>query len=289
MATNYYVTTSTDGVERTPDGEIAWEVPDPEAALPAEPTFGRRLLVRDEAALLDVLSEVVYRAEVVEGGEEERPGVLVASSARLVSRTAWDPLSAAYFALDCAEHAVGDAGEVELPTGLTLAGAIADARAFLAASSGTDGDGVGRLARFSAARRLRREGRRIGDLALEMLETDLQEQLDATDDPAWTKTTATGDAVLAAVETLRHLAAPHYVGAREQNAEPEHAGEPVIEPTLIETPFGPWMIGAQHESPYLSSGALAREAALRAREAAGDRADEERRWQASRLGEVLES
>ncbi len=287
MAAQYYVTTSVEGFERTPAGEIAWRLPEEGSDGPAEITRGERLVLRQLPQLLDVLEEVVFLAEPVEEGREEAPGELAVSSARLLSRTAWDPLRAANFALDCAARVVGDAGDVELIKGLTLAGAIADARRYLAEANSEKEGSLGRLARYSAARRLRKEGGRIGDLALEMLEQDLTEELDATADPAWAMTTATGDAVLAAVETLRHLAAPHYVGTRELNAERPETEGPAVDLMPISTPFGPLMVGAEHESPYLSSGALAREAAFRAREVVGEHEAEERTWQAARLAEAL--
>ncbi|HVB06084.1 MAG TPA: hypothetical protein VNF07_07575 [Acidimicrobiales bacterium] len=286
MAARYYVTTSALGVERTSEGDVEWALPDAGAPLAAETTFGERLVLRSADALLDVLEEAVYVAEPLGEAVEELPGSLVVTSARLLQQTGWAPRSAAEFALDCAGHVLGEAGDLELPTGFTLAAAIEDARNYLSRSSGDTGR-IGRLARLAAARRLRKEGERIGDLALAALQADLAEELDATSDRAWTLLTATGDAVLAAVETLRYLASPGYIAAREENAEHAEAAEPGIEPTLLQTPFGPVMLGAEHQSPYLSAGALARDAAFRAREAAGEASSAEREWQVGRLEQAL--
>jgi hypothetical protein len=290
MAGPYYVTTSEHGTEHTPDGDLQWLLPAEDASQPAEATEGPRLVLRQLSDLIDVLDDAIFTAEPLTDGEEQRHGELIVTSARLLQRTPWGPASAALFALDCAAHVLGDMGDVELPVGFTLASAIADARSYLHDATDEVGVRLGRLARFSAARRLRRTGAKIGEIALAMFEEDISSDLDANSDPTWATTTAAGDAVLAAVEALRHIAAPRYIAAREEAAEHEEPNDPGVTPSAWQTPWGPIMVGAEHESPYLSAGALARETAFRAREAVGLPAEvAERAYQASRLAEILES
>ena len=69
------------------------------------------------------------------------------------------------------------------------------------------------LARFAALRRLRRLGSEVGDASLARMSRDLGDDLDALDDPAWTTLAACSEAVLAALEALRHLAMPRYRAA----------------------------------------------------------------------------
>jgi hypothetical protein len=290
MAALLYVSTSEQGIERTPDREVLWELPKAsDTPQPAAPTHGERLVLRNAASLLDVIDDLVFVAEPLEAGVEEAHSVLVVRSARLLRRTPWDPTSAALFALDCAAHVLGESGGVELPGGITLAGALDDARSYLSEDDEQAGGRLGRLARFSAARRLRRAGETIGDVAHGLFEEDVQRDLDANLDATWATTAAAGDAVLAAVEALRHVAAPRYVAAREETAERDETGSPVLAAGPWQTPWGPVMLGVEHDSPYLPAGALAREAAFRAREAVGvEAAESERRFQAERLSEVLE-
>lgn len=297
IAPKYFVATDEHGVERLSGEPVRWTVPsngDPSIAL-TRPD-GQPLVLREPIALLDTLDDVIWVAEAVEGlAEGPGTGAVTAISARLVHRTTWEPASAARFAIDCAEHAIGRAAEVELPSGQTIAEVLRDARTFL--DSATDpGAPLGLLARLGTVRRLKRENRLMGDLAYGLSVEDISNELDTTLDVAWTSAASVADSLFAALEALRHLALPRYVRAREGAAVEQgtHGNGDPVQPSIFTTPWGPVTIGGEYESPYLPAAIAAREAALRAREAVRDRdgADAEqaeRAWQAARLAGLLET
>jgi hypothetical protein len=106
------------------------------------------------------------------------------------------------------------------------------------------------------------------------------------------------DAVLTAIEALRHHALHHLYLAieesreeREEHANPEH-GRATRLPTALVTPFGNVEIGGPLVLNYEPAWVGAREAARHARLAVGERSGSEaeateRAWQAERLAQVL--
>jgi hypothetical protein len=291
----YFVATDEFGVERMSGDPIQWTVPSKaDTSIDLTRPDGRPLVIREPIALLDSLDDVIWIAEAVGPViETHGDGKIVVQAARLVHRTSWAPASAARFAIDCAEHAIGNAGEVVLPNGQSIAQALNDARAFL--DSATDPAAhLGHLARVATIRRLKRENRLVADLAYGLSMEDISAELDTTLDVAWTSAASAADSLFAALEALRHLAFPRYVRARENLAVEQnaHGGTDTVQPGIFTTPWGPISIGADHESPYLPAAIAAREAALRAREAVRDRGGAnaeiaERRWQAEHLRSSL--
>jgi hypothetical protein len=293
----FYVATDAHGVEHRASEEIRWPLPQDggegvEVVAPA----GVTLALRRSESLLEVLDELVFVARPGHGVlvVSDPDGTHQVTSAALVRGTAWDGPSAAAFALDCAEHVLGEAATVELPGGHLLGDVLVDARRYLERSVDTD-DRLGLLARLATARRLRRAGARLGDVALGLSMEDLRNDLDATLDPAWTTAAAVEDAVLAALEAIRHIALPRYVAAREESAgqQASDVTEP-IEPRVWSTAWGPVVTGAEHESPYLPAALAARETALRARETVRSRGggvaeEAERRYQSELLVSYLEA
>ena len=293
----YFVATDEYGVERLSGEPVRWAVPsNGEASVSLTRPDSRPLVLREPFALLDILDEVIWTAEP---GDDPAPGsqegAITARSARLVHRTAWDATTAARFAIDCAEHGIGKAGEVELPNGQTIADVLVAARGFL--DSATDPDAhLGLLARIGTVRRLKRENRLVGDLAYGLSVEDISNELDTTLDVAWTSAASVADSLFAALEALRHLALPRYVRARESAAVEQgtHGSDDPVQPRIFTTPWGPITLGGEHESPYLPAAVAARDAALRAREAVRDRDGSEaehaeRQWQAERLTALLET
>jgi hypothetical protein len=286
----YYVVTDATGSARNGEIERHFELHEG-----AGPDDGGPVALVDVTALLSCLDEVVFEAEPIGSTSEVEPGVWHADDARLVHRTPWDARGAASFALSCVEHVIGADRSVEIPGGQTLGAVLDDAKRFLEES---DGEGEGRLAKLSrlaTARRLHRSGEHIGDLARGRLGEDLAEEIAITSDPDWTLLASTVDAVLAAVEALRHVALPNYVTDREEagGARDTSDGTSYV-PRIYTTPWGNFAIGAEHEPPYLPTSLLAREAALRARETVTDRAGEaagnaEATWQVSLLASILEA
>ncbi len=250
-------------------------------------------MLRTNAALLEVLDELVFLAEPVPPlGDEGGPVVQVAR-ARLLSGTSWDAKSAARFGLDCVGHGLGDAADLTLPHGKSLGEVLSDARAFLDQSSEEAEQRLSVLARLSAARRLKKSANEIGELAFETLREDLANELDATEDAAWTTIAAFGDAVIAVVEALRHLALPRYIGAKEDNPDAARMSGPAIGASVFTTPWGPVMLGGEYRSPYMPAALSAREAAMRTREAIAERSGNqaalaEHAWQAQHLLELLQ-
>lgn len=286
-----YVATDTAGIERRDGVELQWDLP--EASGRPGSAIGKPVLIYNAAGLLDHLDEVISVAEAIGTASPEADGALKVDDARLTGPTPWNAELAARFALDCAQHVLGDAGDVALPNGAVLADVVADARRYLDGSDEPEGR-LAWLSRLNAARRLRASGTRVGDAARSVLVEDLAAELDAAEDPAWSLLASVADAVLAAVEALRHVALPRYANGREQLAgeRDAHAGEAVV-PSLFVTAWGPVEFGAEHESAYMPASHLAREASFRARETARQRdpaeLQAETAWQADTLEKLLGS
>lgn len=291
-----YVTTTTDGLDRSAEQALTWRLPELKGGQwrPGEITESdsSSLVLRHGDALLDVLDEAIFIAQPEPESLEQTSPELRVARARLVAGTNWDTTVAARFGLDCVEHGLGDAADVELPHGKTLGEVIADARAFLDRSSDDAEQHLSVLARLSAARRVKKSASEIGEVAFETLREDLANELDATEDSAWNTVAAFGDAVIAVVEALRHVALPRYIGARENSPDPGAASAPAVQPRVFGTPWGPVMIGGEYRSPYLPAAIAAREATVRIREAIAERSGEkacriERAWQVAHLEELL--
>lgn len=298
MNESLYVSTDAEGVEHSAAGKIIWSLP-PESN-PTVAEAGHSLSLRRPAALLEVLEEEIYRAEPTTEVEPDQDGVASVSSARLIERTSWSSESATLFALDCAERALRDAPDATLPDGTQLQEVIADARKMLGGTASDASHRLGYFASLSALRRLRRDRVEVADLSLAHMVEDEAKDLDALDDPAYTAIIPVADAVLAAIEALRHHVLPRFYTTLSDIAEdneearsldrehPEHAPLPA-QPT----PFGPIMFGSGSSVlRFAPSGSSAREAARHARMAAlsrqGPEAEiNERAWQADRLAELL--
>ena len=288
-----YVSTDRLGVQRQgAPAEQAWEPPGPSApggassAAPGGPALELRLL----PALLEVLDERVFLAEVLEAAPSSVPGTVGARAARLVAEQAWDPGRAAGFALDCVEHAFSEEADLELPRGRTIGGVLAEARAALDRAGREEPGLFASLGRLAAASHLRRTRALLGSTAVALAREDDEDERDLLDDPAWTALAALGEAVLAALEALRLAVAPRYVANEEEAAESgDHAPAKVTE---VLTPWGMVAVGAEHLPQHLPAARCAAEAAERCRQAVADRdgapaGAEERDWQAERLGAVL--
>jgi hypothetical protein len=293
MNDHLYVATGAGGVEHTAAGEIAWQLPDEATGTPgAETRDGHPLVLRRAAALLDALDENIYRAEAL--GELKDSGDRVeTTSARLVSKTRWDTVVAASFAIDCAEHALEGTEHLALPDGEELAPILAGARLVLEGDERGSDERLGFLARLAAVRRLRKLRASLSEAVFASTTSDLGDDFDALDDPKWATLAASEEAVLAALEAVRHVALPRYVRSREEAVDEHPGGEPPTSNPLFMTPWGPIAFGAEHQSPYVAAWTAARDAAVRAREAAHDRGGDEAQaaelnWQAGRLEEVLE-
>lgn len=288
MGDRQFLVTDAAGITRA--GEIEQRIDLAEGAVPtAEGLF--ELL--DPTALLDALDEVIFEAEAVGPTNEVTTGVVQATSVHLLRRTPWDVRNAASFALSCVEHVIGADREVTIPGGHTLGSVLEDAKGFLSEAGGEREGRLAQLSRLATARRLRHAGESVGDVARGRLTEDLAVEIDAVDDPEWTLLASIVDAVLATVEALRHIALPNYVAEREQagGERDEQIGSGLI-PQILTTPWGPFAIGAEHESTYVPTSHLAREAAFRARECvfgqAGDAArTTEAEWQAAQLQAIL--
>ncbi len=297
MSECLYVATNAEGVETTATGEISWNLPEVtgDTTSPGQPTRppSGELVLRRAAALLDALDQRIFFAEPLETTGETRD-MVTAQSARLTAETAWGVEGAARFALDCASHVLDEAtAATALPDGSRLGQVVAEARVILDRTSPESEQRLGLLARLAAVRRLHRLGGELGDEALAQLSGDLGSDLDALDDPAWTTIAACSEAVLAALEALRHLAMPRYARSREEAVDEHQAGEPGAPSAVIPTPWGPIALGAEHRSPYEPAWTAAREAAARARESASDGAGPkaeaaERTFQAELLKQALQ-
>lgn len=293
MTEQLYVATDARGVQHAEGGDVTWHLPPPSG--PASETVapgGGRLALRTAAALVDELDERIFVAAPA-GATTGLDGIVEVGAARLVAETAWDVATAARFALDCAEHVLGEAADAPLPGGATLGEIVTDARRVLERSGDGAEQRLGLLARLFAARRLRHRGEVLGDVAFETLVEDSGEALEALDDPAWAAVATVRDAVLGAVEAVRYLALPRYIAARESAYEETRDGDadpPSTAAGTFMTPWGPITIGAEHHRGFEPAWVAARDTALRARDTVrgtGGDDDQERSWQAARLAELL--
>lgn len=300
MNDRLYVSTGRDGRSRTFSGEVVWDIPTPGTG-PGAPSKGNGspLELRRLDGLLDQLGERIFVVEAT--GPSDAPGgigtvvdgpVLAVGSARIVEETRWDDRMAARFALECAVHAVGGDGDVELPHGRTLESVLEGIRSELD-RSGPSADGwLGRLATMAAVRRLRRAGADVNALALAAARDDEATGVELLDDPAWTTMAAIGEAVLASVEALRYLARPGYVAGQEEIVEEKAWSEPSSPVQIEETPWGAVAPGVEHISTYVAAATCAEQAAERSRQAVADREGPEaglaeRAWQVELLERLL--
>lgn len=283
-----FVPTNASGEQRVGETAVSWPLPGPpgEGQAPGDPVDaepGAPIELLDGDALLDRLEERIFTAEVLEAeGDTVR-------RARLTKETGWNQKESARFALDCAEHVVGDWSRLRLPSGASLAEILAAAREAVERQGAATAEQQGllqRLSRLALARRLRGLGRELGDLALQVTLEDEVADLDALDDPAWTAMASIRDAVLAAVEAVRHHVLPRLL-ERESEPDARHEGG---HPEVLTTPWGNLAVGER--SAAVPGWVAARDAAERARQAAADRGgtaaeEEERLWQAERLAQAL--
>lgn len=281
-----YVVTDADGVQHLEGYERRWPLPVPDGAdwqpggLVEPDEHGAPVLI-DAAGLLERLGTRIFAAEPV--GD--------AGAARLVAGTAWSDRLAASFALDCVEHAlpsIPGTGDAELPSGDTLAEVIAAARAYLDGEP-RDAKRLGYLARRAARRRLRRDADQLSDAAFEETARAEGEDREVLDDPIWETVAAAHEAVLAAVEAVRHLAMPSLSDHEARVFERRKAAG--VEVTEVDTPWGLFPVGGGGPR-YAPGWAAARDSAERAREAVGDEIGPEaeaaeRAWQVGHLVELL--
>jgi len=295
---NLYVPTDAKGVEYYLDQEFQWPLPrgaghpgewlTSDEKLAGPNLSGLPLFSLD--ALLENIGERIFLAEIApgSGAEANLPGVVEVDSARLVRATPWDVKAAANFALDCAERVLHDPAALRLPSGATLADLLQAAHSWLDNSTG-DTSLLGRISRIATARRLRRRAGALGDLAFSVTVADEAADVDALDDPDWEALAATRDAVLSAVEAIRHEAFPQLLES-ENVRYAEDGGTLEPPPEAVDTPWGSFVAGRR--AGIVPAWVAARDAADRARNAAEDAngheaGEAERAWQRSRLFEAL--
>jgi hypothetical protein len=282
-----FVATDADGLQHHDGHRRRWPLPVREGAVwqpgdVVEPDEHGAPVVLDAGQLLDQLGECVFVAEPA--GD--------AGAARLVAGTSWSEKEAAAFALDCVEHIleiVPGSADAELPDGGTLGAIIASARQYLETGTG-DAHRLGFISRIAASRRLRRESTAIGDAAFTAATQAEGQGVDILSDPAWETLAAARDAVLAAVEAVRHVAFP-FLADRETRRYEAHEERRVAEVDQVDTPWGRFAVGGAGPK-YAPSWVAARDAAERSRQAAADLSgpaagDAERSWQVGRLVERL--
>jgi len=280
-----YVATDSDGTQHHERSPRRWPLPERTdagwvAGRAVAPDGSGAPVTLDADELLAKLGDRIFAAEVLPDG-----------GARLTAGTSWSEYQAACFALDCVEHLlpqVPGTGGAQLPTGDTLVGTVEAAKAYLAGETGR-AERLGEIARLAASRRLRRDAEEIGDEALIEISRDEGDDLEAFDDPIWVTLAASRDAVLAAVEAVRHHAMPGLAEHESRHFEQLEEGKPV-QGRLVESPWGSMTIGGAPR--YAPGWAAARDAAERARQAVveenGPAAGEgERAWQVARLTELL--
>ena len=283
----YFVPTDADGGQHVGDDVTSWPLPsvaDDGRVIPGEeiePEMGAPLVLRDLDGLLEDLGERIFLAEIVGEGAGER--------ARLREETAWSLHAAARFALDCAEHALVGADDLGLPSGTSLKEVVGSARSFLDEDEKTKDGLLQKMSRLALARRLRRLGSEVADVALVLTAEDERADLDAIDDPRWSTVAAIREAVLSAVEAIRHDAFPRLLEGenRRYEADALAVDEP---PDVISTPWGEFTLG--NRAGVVPAWVAARDAAARAREATADSkgaeaGEAERRWQRDRLAAAL--
>jgi len=283
-----YVVTDADGQQHHDGRRRTWPLPARQAdggwsaGAVVEPDDEGAPVLFDMDQLLEDLGQCIFVAERVAD----------TGAAHLCAGTSWSEKSAASFALDCVAHilqSVPGSAEAELPGGGTLGAIIASARGYLASGTGDDHK-LGFVSRLATARRLRRDSTAIGDAAFAAAVHSEGENLDVLSDPAWETLAAARDAVLAAVEAVRHVALPFLVDreTRRYEAREEHKA---VREEEVDTPWGRFPVGGGG-AKYVPSWVAARDAAERARQAVTDLGGApagatERAWQVARLGELL--
>ncbi|MGH9293116.1 MAG: hypothetical protein ACRDZ6_10130 [Acidimicrobiales bacterium] len=287
----FFVTGDGDGTSRYGGTELDW--PWPQAGgVPGEWLRSREghVALLDLGGLLRVLGERIFVAEP----RDESPaapdddGVVTVVEARLVTETAWDGKQAARFALDCAEHVLGDTASPRLRNGASLADVVSAARRALEGGRGDEGL-LGSVSRVASARRLRRSADDLAHLAFSVTISDEAAEVDVLDDPDWESIAALRDAVLGAVEAVRHQAFPHLLGtSADRRAHADDAPDVMAVP--MDTNWGRFIPGMHGGivPAYLG----AREAAERARQASSDSGGREAlsaelSWQTAALARVL--
>lgn len=285
MTTDHlFVPTDGEGVQHHGRELVRWPLPEPvggDGFSPGAPLSLKdapELLLHDLGGLLGALGERIFLAETT-GGKE----------ARLVAETAWSTKAAAVFALDCVEHVIGDTAGLTLPRGASVPELLAEARSYLEEGEAEKRGLLQSMSRLALARRLRKQGEALADVAFEMAVEDEAADEDTLDDPAWTAVASLRDALLAAVEAIRHDAFPRLFegqNVRYEDEQQEVAGPPEVIPL-------PWgnVMGAR-KAAAVPAWVAAQDAAERARQAVADAAGEEagqaeRRWQLERLAAAL--
>jgi hypothetical protein len=298
MSDELYVATDATGIEHAASGRIEWVLPRDGVATDITP--GATIILRRADALLEDLDERIFRAT----SEEVRPltacGTLEVTTARLVSETSWNATSATRFALGCARHLLDQVGDIALPDGTSLTAILDDAQRVLDGISTDPAPRLDYLARVRALRRLKHARRDIAEQSSEALADDDLKDVDALDDATYEKFAPITDAVLAAIEALRHHVYPHlYMQAEDSHEERlEHKVEDretlFSVPKITGTPWGSVMYGGGANIEYDPAWTSAREAARHARMAIKDlkgptAEHEELTWQADALEQVLNS
>lgn len=299
MSQQLYVPTDARGTQYVGDDEIHWSLPEqapdgvlqPGAPVAAGPGSPLRLFTL-EGLFEHGFGERIFlaRIEAASGAEVTGFGV-ECDAAHLLAETAWSITGAARLAVDCASHVLGDRAATPLAGGSSLGQVLEACRAWLEHADEDAGGVLGRVARLATARRLRKRGAEVGELAFALALVDEDEDLDTFDDPDWAAVAAARDAVLAAVEALRHTAFPHLV--EDENVRWElDSGASAEPPEVVGTPWGNFMAGRR--SGIVPAWVAARDAAERARQAAEDTGgaaarEAEASWQVERLAEALDS
>ncbi len=248
---------------------------------------GVRLLRLDD--LLEELGQRIFVAEERAGGPA------------LLGETRWTLTETARFALDCARHAVAaeqletvasatDSGTAPAEVVATLIAVMDAARKWLDRSADADTGLLALFSRLAIARRLRRQGDLAGDLALELAVDAEAAGIDLVDDTSWTAAAAAREAVLAAIEAVRHESAPHLIQSENTRYEESGSGEREPASGTFDTPWGAFRTGLR--KGVLPAWVAATEAAARARQSVRDArgagaADAERAWQRERLLQAL--
>jgi hypothetical protein len=277
-----FVATDRSGTQQIADRNVSWPLPTergPGEVVEAEPGTSLALLGLD--GMLEQLGERIFLAEAL---EEVENGV---RRARLLRETSWTLTAAARFALDCAEHAVTDSSLLTLPSGASLGEILADARKALDTEAERGNGLVQRVSRLALARRLRHLGVDVGDMVYQRAIADQVADLDALDDPEWTSAASVRDAVLSAVEAIRHDALPWLFEAENRSYLATEEGG--VSFGLMPTPWGAFSLS--DKLGIVPAWLAARQAAERAREVAGSAgqkgSETERKWQLERLGAAL--
>jgi hypothetical protein len=297
MTDQLYVATGRTGVEHAAAGPVRWTLPARGDGVTVA-AAGQSLHLRPPGALLDVLEAEIYEAVPVGDATTRAQGVVSVGSARLVRRTGWDTRTAALFAIDCAAHAVDGSPWATLPDGTPPGDVLDDARRAVEGASDSGTDRLDYWARVSALRRMRRDRDELAELSRGLVVEDEARDVDAVDDPDYATVIPAADAVLVAIEALRHHLLPHLyteiTDKLEEAAEVHNLDRrtAMSTPTVIATPFGPTVAGAPLILQYEPAWAGAREAARHARQAAKDRGGHsaeiaEGAWQTAALTAVL--